>query len=105
MSSNKSAGAVGNSSNLIITEMNVWISNFCICIIDDCMDIDVPLVDIQFNRFSLSNGCKMTAGSDNKETVGVASGMFGTGAQGSAEFALNVDYSIEALGGFSSRAY
>lgn len=28
-------------------------TNFCICIIDDCKDVDIPLTDIQFNRIKL----------------------------------------------------
>jgi vacuolar protein sorting-associated protein 13D len=87
---------------MIVSELNAWISNFCICIIDDCMDIDVPLVDIQLNRFTLSNGCKLGIGctSEGNESLGIASGLFGTGAQGSAEFALNVDYYNRLLSGW-----
>jgi vacuolar protein sorting-associated protein 13D len=77
-----------------VCDMNVWMSNFCICIIDDCMDIDVPLIDVQFSRFSLSNGSK------EKNENGGMSGLFDTGAQGSAEFALNIDYYNRLLSGW-----
>jgi hypothetical protein len=72
------------------------------------MDIDVPLVDIQFNRFSFLNSCKQplqqqlsnTNNNNNSGGVVVANGLFGTGAQGSAEFALNIDYYNRLLSGW-----
>jgi vacuolar protein sorting-associated protein 13D len=82
---------------IMLSDMNVWMSNFCICIIDDCMDIDVPLIDIQFSRFSLSNGCKE---SNSSMADGGPVRLFSPGAQGSAEFALNIDYYNRLLSGW-----
>ena len=33
-----------------ISDINLVINNFSILIIDDCKNIDVPLLEIQFNR-------------------------------------------------------
>ena len=91
-----------NSGGLIISDLNVWMSNFCICIIDDCMGIDIPLIDIQFSRFSLLNSSRsINSDKSSSSTINKSnSGLFGVGSQGSAEFALNIDYYNRLLSGW-----
>lgn len=84
-----------------VVEMSIWMTNFCLCIIDDCNDIDVPLIDIQFSRFNLLSNYQRSP-SDMNETVGVAglNRLFGPGGQGSAEFAVNIDFYNRLLSGW-----
>lgn len=66
--------------------------NFCICIIDDCKDVDIPLTDIQFNRIKLVHNFPTEIG----KTRVIAN----TAEQGSAEFGLNIDYYNRLLSGW-----
>jgi vacuolar protein sorting-associated protein 13D len=66
--------------------------NFCICIIDDCKDVDIPLTDIQFNRIKLVHNFPIEIG---KKRV-----IANTAEHGSAEFGLNVDYYNRLLSGW-----
>lgn len=69
------------STNFNIHSIELNMENFCICIIDDCKDVDIPLTDIQFNHL------KMIHYASNIE-------------QGSAEFSLNIDYYNRLLSGW-----
>lgn len=69
-------------------------SNFCICIIDDCKDVDIPLTDIQFDRIKLVHYFGNEFRSDSSD-LGT-----NTAEQGSAEFGLNVDYYNRLLSGW-----
>lgn len=69
--------------------LKISMSNFCICIIDDCKDVDIPLADIQFNRIKLVHYL-------SNET----DGSLGSFDQGSAEFGLNIDYYNRLLSGW-----
>lgn len=76
-----------SNSSLNISELNLWMGNFCFCLIDDCNDIDIPLIDIQFNRFNLAQKFATMTFPQQQQ-------------QGSAEFALNIDYFNRLLSGW-----
>lgn len=80
-----SQSSINRTNKIQISDLNIWIISFSICLIDDCNDLDVPLSDIQFNRFSLSH---------QLVDVSLLSG------QGSVEFVLNVDYYNRLLSGW-----
>jgi vacuolar protein sorting-associated protein 13D len=82
-----------NKNKLLISDVNLSISNFCICIIDDCNDIDIPLADIQFSRFSLLNNLNTNV----QKTEGFS---LTNQSNGTAEFALNIDYYNRLLSGW-----
>lgn len=63
--------------------INIQMDRFCLCIIDDCKDVDVPLADIQFNRFGLSHTFDL-----NENQVGYL------------KFGLNIDYYNRLLSGW-----
>ena len=70
-----------------IRDINLVINNFLILIIDDCMDIDIPLLEIQFNRLRVIQSSEGNAG------------IFSIG-HGSSEFALNISYYNRLLSGW-----
>jgi len=69
----------------LVQSIKLNMSNFCLCIIDDCKDVDIPLTDIQFNRIKLVHSFVV-----NQDI----------GGQGSAEFSLNIDYYNRLLSGW-----
>lgn len=83
------APATTGKFSLHLVDMNMWMGNFCFCIIDDCNDIDIPLVDLQFNRFNLVYTFASAATATAAST-----------SHGSAEFALNIDYYNRLLSGW-----
>ena len=85
----KSEENVSTPKACFAQSLKITMTNFCICIIDDCKDVDIPLVDIQFNRIKLVHYL-------SNETEG-SIGLF---EQGSAEFGLNIDYYNRLLSGW-----
>lgn len=96
---NKIEAAASNGSNrsLNLTDLSLKMENFCFCLIDDCNDIDVPLVDIQFNRFQLT---QKFAGKNPANQLSQLSSANNQQQQGNAEFALNIDYFNRLVSGW-----
>jgi len=78
-------GEVQPKTKRFVQSIKLNMCNFCLCIIDDCKDVDVPLTDVQFNRIKLVHSFGLNQDS---------------GGQGSAEFSLNVDYYNRLLSGW-----
>ncbi len=79
--------AKSSSYWFFIHSLELSMENFCICIIDDCKDVDIPLTDIQFNHMKMVHFMKKDDSNMMLE-------------QGSAEFGLNVDYYNRLLSGW-----
>uniref|UniRef100_UPI00398EEC11 intermembrane lipid transfer protein VPS13D isoform X3 n=1 Tax=Pristiophorus japonicus TaxID=55135 RepID=UPI00398EEC11 len=83
-----SASATASSSNghgtgtaLLVSGVEVKAENICICLIDDCMDCDVPLAELTFSRLYFLQ-------------------RVGTSPEGSANFTLSGDYYNRELSGW-----
>lgn len=87
LSSNEANKQDAATSSLSIHSIELGMDNFCICIIDDCKDVDIPLTDIQFNHLKLVHLTRSNPKEDQTR-------------HGSAEFGLNVDYYNRLLSGW-----
>ncbi|XP_078281630.1 intermembrane lipid transfer protein VPS13D isoform X1 [Rhinoraja longicauda] len=82
-----SAGAAATSSDggaataLLISGVEVKAESICICLIDDCMDCDVPLAELTFSRLYFLQ-------------------RVGSNPEGSANFTLSGDYYNRELSGW-----
>ena len=70
--------------------INLTMNRFCLSIIDDCKDVDVPLIDVQFNSFKLFHSLPDTTLKNIDQLV----------SNGNAEFSLNIDYYNRLLSGW-----
>ena len=77
-------------SNTRVKVINLTMNRFCLSIIDDCKDVDVPLVDVQFNSFKLVQSLPNSTNSNLDQLV----------SSGNAEFSLNIDYYNRLLSGW-----
>ena len=82
-----SANDKKQDTNWIISDINLTMNNFLILVIDDCMDIDIPLLELQFYRLRII------------QSTDKSLDIFSVG-HGSSEFALNISYYNRLLSGW-----
>ncbi|XP_072334512.1 intermembrane lipid transfer protein VPS13D isoform X1 [Scyliorhinus torazame] len=76
-----SSNGRGTGTALLVSGIEVKAENICICLIDDCMDCDVPLAELTFSRLYFLQ-------------------RVGTSPEGSANFTFSGDYYNRELSGW-----